>query len=124
MMRTIFFTRLSFPHKLSPHTLCPKELWFSIQAGSLLFRTNIARSTVSPEACIEPVIKDLRRCGLIRDDDKILHKNARLIEFANVIFDLERETALPVVLDYLDEIGIHPIGRYGQWGYHWTDDAF
>jgi hypothetical protein len=25
---------------------------------------------------------------------------------------------------YLDEIGIHYCGRFGDWGYIWTDQAF
>ena len=73
---------------------------------------------------IEPVIADLRRCGLITDDDQILFRDANYAEYANVIFDLEREENLAVVHGYLDEIGIRYCGRYGDWGYMWTDDSF
>ena len=78
----------------------------------------------SPNDCIEPVLADLRRCGYIRDDDKILYSHASIIPYANVIFDLERSNALKIVHGYLDDIGIHYCGRYGHWGYHWTDESF
>ena len=78
----------------------------------------------APEACIEPTIADLRRCGLLRPDDRILYRDARLIDYANIIFDLDRSDAVATVHGYLDDIGVHYAGRYGMWGYHWTDESF
>ena len=47
-----------------------------------------------------------------------------LLPYANVIFDLEREKALKTVHGYLDDLGIAYCGRYGDWGYMWTDESF
>jgi hypothetical protein len=47
-----------------------------------------------------------------------------LLKYANVIFDLDRAAALKTVHGYLDEIGIAYCGRYGDWGYMWTDESF
>ena len=80
--------------------------------------------TGAPEDWIEPVIRDLRRCGLLREDDEILCSKAMLLRYANIIFDLERAEALKIVHGYLDEIGIAYCGRYGDWGYMWTDESF
>jgi hypothetical protein len=80
--------------------------------------------TGSPSDWIEPVIADLRRCGILRDSDEILSKNAMLLKYANIIFDLERAEAVKIVHGYLDEVGISYCGRYGDWGYLWTDEAF
>jgi len=44
--------------------------------------------------------------------------------YAQVIFDLERADALAKVHGYLDDIGIAYCGRYGDWLYIWTDEAF
>ena len=77
-----------------------------------------------PEDWIEPTIRDLRRCGLVRDDDQILCRKAMLLHHANIIFDLDRAAALKTVHGYLDEIGVAYCGRYGEWAYLWTDDAF
>jgi len=119
--RAFTVTRLSFPHLFSPHNVpagCSSvqaEVYFSSKYRPLMCR---------PDELIGAVIGDLRRCGLLREDDEILHSDARLIPFGNVIFDLERLEALTLVHGYLDDIGIAYCGRYGEWGYQWTDEAF
>jgi len=76
------------------------------------------------ESSIEQTIQDLTRCGLLRENDEILFKNAFHVPYANIIFDLDRPKALEVVHGYLNELGIYPCGRYGLWGYQWTDESF
>lgn len=115
------FTRLNFPHLMSPGT-CPPGCG-SIQA-ECYYSEKYRPLDVAPEDLIEPVIRDLVAIGLLREDEEILCKSARVIPFANVIFDLDREIALPKVHDYLDRIGVIYAGRFGEWGYHWTDEAF
>ena len=116
-----FFTRLSFPHLLSPNNV-PAGAG-SIQA-EVYYSAKYRPLDREPEACIEPVVSDLRRCGLLREDDRILHRNAAVVPYANVIFDRDRPAALATVLGYLEELGIATCGRYGRWGYHWTDESF
>jgi len=117
----ICFTRLSFPHMLSPNNVPPGA--GSIQA-EVYFSDKYRPLEGTPESWIEPVIRDLRRCGLLREEDTILFKDAMLVRYANVIFDLERAAALKTVHNYLDELEIAYCGRYGEWGYHWTDESF
>ena len=40
------------------------------------------------------MIRDLRRMGLLREEDQIVFRNAQLLRYANIIFDLERADAL------------------------------
>lgn len=117
----ITMTRLSFPHNMSPGT-CPDGCG-SIQA-EVYFSAKYKPMDVEPDALVDVVINDLIRMGLLTEDDKILHSEAKYIEHANIIFDLDREEALPVVHKWLDELGITYVGRFGEWGYHWTDEAF
>jgi protoporphyrinogen oxidase len=117
----IFFTRLNFPHMLSPNNVPAGR--GSIQA-EVYFSKKYRSLDRTPEDCIEPVIADLRRCGLIREEDEILFKHAMFIPYANIIFDLERADALATVHGYLDDLGIAYCGRYGEWGYIWTDESF
>jgi protoporphyrinogen oxidase len=117
----VSFTRVSFPHMFSSNNVPPG--CGSIQA-EVYYSGKYRPIDRTPEAFIEPVTGDLRRCGVLRDDDRILYCDAKLIPYANVIFDLDRSTALATVHGYLDEIGIMYCGRYGEWGYHWTDEAF
>jgi hypothetical protein len=76
------------------------------------------------DACIEPAIDDLRRCGILRDSDRILYREAMLILYANIIFDVGRAAALARVHGYLDDIGIGYCGRYRDRGYLWSDETF
>ena len=117
----VFFTRLSTPHLQSPHNV-PASCG-SIQAECYYSRKY--RPLDRPaEACIDPVVQDLRRIGVLRDSDQIMFKNVMHIDYANVIFDLERASSLKIVHGFLDEIGIAYCGRYGDWEYIWTDESF
>ncbi len=119
--RDVFFTRLSTPHLLSPHN-APGGCG-SLQA-ECYFSPKYRPLDRAPEACVEPVLRDLRSCKILRDDDEIVFANTLHIPHANIIFDLDRANALKVVHAYLDEIHVRYCGRYGEWGYHWTDEAF
>lgn len=117
----ICFTRVSYPHMLSPRNV-PAGTG-SIQA-EVYFSSKYRPLTVAPETLIDPVVADLRRCGVLREDDRVLFRQAMLVPYANVIFDLERTAALDTVHGYLDDIGVSYCGRYGDWGYMWTDESF
>lgn len=117
----VFFTRLSTPHLQSPQNVPPG--CGSLQA-ECYYSSKYRPLTGSPADCIEPVIRDLRRTGILRDSDRILFKDVMHIKHANVIFDLERAGALKIVHAYLDELGIAYCGRYGDWAYIWTDESF
>lgn len=117
----IVFTRLSFPHKMS-HKTCPPGCG-SVQA-ECYYSHKYRPVDITPEDLIQPVFDDLVKIGLFREDEEILHTDARLIPHANIIFDLDRETALPIVHDWLNSVDITFVGRFGEWGYQWTDEAF
>lgn len=117
----ICFTRLGFPHMLSAKNAPPGT--GSIQA-EVYFSAKYKPFTGSAEDWIDPVIRDLRKCGLLQEQDQILSRKAMLLPYANIIFDLERAEALETVHGYLDDIEIAYCGRYGDWGYMWTDESF
>src|SRR5204862_8209866 len=83
----ICFARLGFPHMLSENN-APKGMG-SIQA-EVYFSDKYRPFTGKPADWIQPVITDLRRCGLLRDSDRIMCSTAMYLRYANVIFDLER----------------------------------
>lgn len=117
----ICFSRISFPHMLAASNV-PAGCG-SIQA-EVYFSKKYKPLAANPDTIIEPVIRDLRRAGVLREDDEILTRHARVVNYANVIFDLERASALKIVHGYLDDIGVAYCGRYGDWGYMWTDESF
>lgn len=122
----LIFTRVSFPHLLSPNS-APKGT-STIQAEIYYSKKYRPLGSVEPgpelDAHIEPTIRDLERAGILRPDDSILLRHASLIPWANIIFDHDRAPALKKIFAYLDELGIAWGGRYGEWGYHWTDESF
>ncbi len=117
----IVFTRLSTPHLQSANNapsgcgLLQAECYFSKKYRPL---------NQSIESLIEPVIEDLRRCGVLIPEDQILLKHAMFTPYANVIFDLEAKASTNLVHQFLDDININYCGRYGDWAYIWTDEAF
>jgi protoporphyrinogen oxidase len=117
----ICFTRLGFPHMLTARNA--PEGTGSIQA-EVYFSEKYKPFAGSPDAWIEPVIRDLQKCGILRENDRIHFRKSMLLRYANIIFDLDRAAALKTVHDYLDELGIGYCGRYGDWGYMWTDESF
>jgi len=117
----IIFTRLSFPH-MQAKSNAPDGCG-SIQA-EIYFSNKYKPLKKNPDEFIDDTIKDLKECGLIKKEDTILFKEAKIIPYANVIFDHDRAKNLAIVHNYLDEIGIQYCGRYGEWAYIWTDESF
>ena len=115
------FTRVSFPHMFSPNNAPPGA--GSIQA-EVYYSKKYRPLERSPGEYIQPVLRDLQRCGLLREEDNVLFSNAMLVPYANVIYDLDRAEALAAVHGFLDDVAVAYCGRYGCWGYHWTDEAF
>ncbi len=118
--RDFTVTRASFPHLFSPHN-APEGMG-SIQA-EIYFSSKYRPLDVDPAELIEPAISDFKRSGLIREGDSVVFREARLIPWANVIFDHDRAPALEIVHGFLDDVGIGYAGRYGLWGYQWTDES-
>jgi len=94
----------------------------SIQA-EVYFSDKYRPLTSNSEDLIDPVIDDLEKCGLI-ERDEVVYKGAVLCDYANIIFDHDREAALEAVHGYLADVGVAWCGRYGDWDYMWTDDSF
>jgi protoporphyrinogen oxidase len=115
------FTRLSFPHMQSLDNV--PEGNGSVQA-EIYYSDKYRPLDRDPESFVDPVIEDLKRCGVLRAGDVITYREARRIPYANVIFDLDRPKALSCVHAFLDDSDIAYCGRYGEWGYHWTDQSF
>jgi protoporphyrinogen oxidase len=114
-------TRLSTPHMQSQHNVPPGCGAFQIE---VYFSKKYQPMTKPQSEYVAAVKNDLLRCGLLREADKIVFENVLHIPYAQVIFDLDRAENLKVVHAYLDEVGIHYCGRYGEWAYIWTDESF
>lgn len=117
----VIFSRINLPH-LFAESNAPAGC-ATIQA-EIYFSEKYKPFGGSPHSLILRTIADLRRCGFIRKDDRILLTDAISSRYANVIYDLDRSAALRIVHDYLNEIRVTYCGRFGHWDHAWTDQAF
>lgn len=115
----IAVARVHFPHRLSPQNV--PEGTGSIQAEVYFSRHRPLAGT--PEEVGEQAVADLVRMGVLSSVDEPRFVRTRTLRYANVVFDHERQPALDSILPFIAEQGIHLAGRFGEWGYHWTDDA-
>lgn len=113
--------RLSFPHMFSPHVVpdgcgaVQVEVYFSDKYKP--FDGNL-------DGVIQTVSGNLRKMGILKDQDSIVYQEARYVPWANIIFDLDTAPAVKKIHAFLDENKISYCGRYGDWGYIWTDESY
>lgn len=77
----------------------------------------------SPEHLIENTRKAILEMGLAQEDD-ILFMDHRRVEDGNVIFFQGMEEKRDTCLNWLSEQGIASAGRFGEWDYLWSNQAF
>ena len=117
----IIFPRLNFPHLLSPNNVPPGTSSIQVE---LYFSDRYRPLEVAPEQLIDPVVRDLGRIGILREDDRLLVREARVARHANIIYDHDRAAAVATIHGYLEDVGIVRCGRYGDWNHAWTDESF
>jgi protoporphyrinogen oxidase len=117
----IVFSRLNLPHMFSQNNAPPG--CGTIQA-EIYFSDKYKPLTERPERYVDDVVAGLRRCGFIRETDRILMLETAVNRYANVIYDRDRAEALRTVHGFLDEQQIRYCGRYGNWDHSWTDESF
>jgi protoporphyrinogen oxidase len=78
----------------------------------------------APDDVAERVLDELVHLGILRGRSEVLWVRDRVVPFANVLFDHNRSSALEIIKSWLDATpGLEVAGRYGEWGYLWTDDS-
>jgi protoporphyrinogen oxidase len=65
----------------------------------------------------------LKKMGLASETD-ILFMDHRRVSHANVVFDLGMEERRSVVRRWVKRQGILLAGRFGEWDYLWSNQAF
>jgi len=113
----IIFARANFLHNLSSN---------NVPQGCGSIQIEVYHSKYRPLPCqdvLNRAIEDLHRVGLLRKDDRILVAEERHIQYANVLFDLDRARNLAIIQKYLAKQGVISCGRYGEWAYYWSDDS-
>jgi len=115
----VAFARGHFPHLLSEHNA-------PTGCGSVQLEVYHSRHKpleTSVEHLPERTVEELIKIGLLHDKREVRWARSREVQYANVVFDHQRTAALSVIEPWLAGQGIACAGRYGDWAYHWTDDA-
>ncbi|MDD4909388.1 MAG: FAD-dependent oxidoreductase [Candidatus Omnitrophica bacterium] len=115
--RKFVFFRAGFYHNFSAHNAA---------AGKSALYAEVAYSQREPldkKKLIDAIIADLNKAGIIYRHDRISAIDVNDIKYGYAIYDVDRNTALNVIFDFLRKHRIYPIGRYGRWAYMSMEDA-
>lgn len=75
------------------------------------------------QQAIENTLYALEKLGIAKRND-VLFTDYRIMPYGNVILLKSTEKDLPVITEWVKSQGITPIGRFGEWKYFWSDQAF
>ena len=64
-------------------------------------------------------LSKLKELNYVRESN-ILKISESDLKYGYVIYNKEREKYLRQILEYLKNLGIYSLGRYGSWGYLWS----
>jgi protoporphyrinogen oxidase len=93
--------------------------------SSLQFETYFSRKKapgLKGGALIEHVIKKGNKMGLFSNRD-VEVSDYREVQYANVVFDFNRNKSVEIIHAYLKENHITYCGRFGEWDYLWSDQS-
>ena len=138
-----YATRINFTDLLSPAN--GEDGGCGIQVE--VYFSEYTPITESIEEIAKKVISELLQMGLVKSLGAVAAYHTKWIDWANVIFDQERESAQNDVFNWLETMGmkrepgdLDPMtsweqkedialggvilaGRFAQWKYYWTDDC-
>ena len=77
---------------------------------------------LSPEILIENSLNAMQRMGLA-DLADVAFTHHKHLPWGNVVFDLGMEERRDRVRAFVSQQGIALAGRFGEWGYLWSDQA-
>ncbi len=108
-------TRVHFPFMLNSAN-CPPGLY------NLQIEIYTQTVDISDAELIARVVSEMQTLGICAD--RATKSQVKRIEYANVIFDHQHKVASAEILPFLRNAGINTAGRFGNWDYSWSDDAY
>lgn len=80
--------------------------------------------THSPKEMKANTMMALKRMELVKCEDEVIFMHHKQLPWGNVVFDLGMEERRDLVRGWLEQIGIISAGRFGEWDYLWSNQAF
>ena len=94
------------------------SLQFEIYSSPKMPQTN------SPEEMKANTMMALKKMGLVENDNEVFFMHHKQLPWGNVVFDIGMEARRDLILDWLQQAGIKTAGRFGEWDYLWSNQAF
>jgi protoporphyrinogen oxidase len=111
------FSRVGFPMNFSA-SVAPEGT-----SSTYIEITHQPHEKLNVDELFDRSIRDLRKCGILHDGDRILTRHVLDIRFAYVVFDQHRQAHVQGLIDYLESRDIFTAGRYGRWDYYSMEDS-
>ena len=111
------FSRVGFPMNFS-RAVAPDGT-----SSMYIEITHRTHEKLNVDEMVERSVRDLQKCGILHDGDRVLTRHLLDIRFAYVVFDEHRQAHLQDLVDYLESRDIFTAGRYGRWDYYSMEDS-
>jgi protoporphyrinogen oxidase len=111
------FSRIGFPMNFSK-AVAPEGT-----SSMYIEITHQPHETLNVDEMFDRSIRDLRRCGILHESDRVLTRHVLDIRCAYIVFDEHRQQHLQNLVDYLESRDIFAAGRYGLWDYYSMEDS-
>lgn len=112
------FYRAGFPSNVTSALAPP-----GMSSVSVEFAFRHDEALPAEDVLVEEARAGLVRAGLLRADDRIVHRDIAVLDPAYVVYDEKRTPVVEAAMKRLDEAGILSIGRFGEWGYSYMERA-
>ncbi|NQE54749.1 hypothetical protein C5S29_14260 [ANME-1 cluster archaeon GoMg3.2] len=115
--KEFIFYRAGFMSNFSPN-MAPKDM------SSIYVEISYSKNKpINEKNTFERVVEDLVKCNILRPTDEIVAKCQLDIKYAYVIYDKSYREIVGMIHNYLKNIDIYSIGRFGKWEYSAMEDA-
>lgn len=115
--KEFIFYRVGFYHNFSSNLVPENHSSLYIEIA------HPPQEKLDQEKIILQVKKDLFRCKILNEKDKILVTNILRIPYAYVVYDQNRQLALKTIQEFFAENNIFSLGRYGAWKYSFMEES-
>ncbi len=113
----IVFNRIIITSNLSP-SMSPKN-----ESSLIIENTYKSSEKIDMEKRKQEILEDMEKTGIIKKGDEVNILNISTPKYAYVVYDLNHRKNVNIIHEFLNSIGIVPIGRFGKWEYLNMDKA-
>jgi protoporphyrinogen oxidase len=113
----ISFFRVGFFHNFSSHLAPPNKSSLYVEVA---YSCN---KSIDKSSIVSQIKKDLKKAGLLSNQDRILSEDINDIKYGYPIYDVNYAQSRNKIIKYLASKGVLSCGRYGSWRYMSMEDV-